>query len=152
MRACAECVGNARVRTVVLRALSVCVCCGVCGSFSACGVQARLSPLAEASSLRHSRPKGSTRPQHEETTYTSTPLGSLPPTFRAGRGPLRIPRLHRSAQSLQAPSLAASWIWSCECQKNSEAARQDGKYLRQMPKKKHAANLSAWRAPRNSQI
>ena len=47
----AVCTRNARVRTVALYALSV--YCGVCGPFSA-----RLSPLAEASKMPHSNPKG----------------------------------------------------------------------------------------------
>ena len=49
------------------------------------------------------------------------------------------------------PSSAASWIWSCEEQKkNSGDARQVENYWRQMPKL-HTANLSTWRAPRNSE-
>ena len=98
MRACAECAGNARVCTVVLRALGVCAVVHVV-SFSARGAQARLSPLAEAGRTPHHLPQGSTRSHHEETTYTRTPRTSLPPTFRGG-GPPRIPGLHQSAQSV----------------------------------------------------
>ena len=51
VRACAVCVGNASVCTVVLRAPSVCAV--HVASFSRVGLKARLSPLAEAGRMPH---------------------------------------------------------------------------------------------------
>ena len=96
VRACATCLCHARVCTGVLRAQ--CVYCGVCGPFSARGVKARPSPLPEASRKLHPNPKGRHDPTARDPIHQHTPA-SLPPTLRGG-GLLRIPGLHRSAQSV----------------------------------------------------
>ena len=81
-----------------------------------------------------------------------TPAHHLPSSTNLPRGgQLRI-RGSTARRSLCKPLLSAvSWIWSCECQKNSEATRQDEKTTCGTCLKLHAANFSTWRAPRNSE-
>ena len=95
---CVSCACATRVFARWCCALSVCVL-RCMRSLFARGVSACRSPLAEAGQEPHPNPKGSTRLHREVTTYTSTPLASLPPTFQVG-GLLRIPGLHCSAQSV----------------------------------------------------
>ena len=125
------CLCHARVCTVVLRALSVCIVVHVV-PFRAWGQRVTES-LGRGRPRAAPQPKGSTRLHREVTTYTRTPLASLPRTFRGeGRS--------TTALSLCKPLLsAASW------------ARQDGKTAGSKCLKLHAANLSSWRAPRNSE-
>ena len=94
-----------RVFALPCSALSVCVYCGVCRPFSARGVKARPSPLAEASRKLHPNTKGRHDPTARDPIHQYTPA-SLPPTLRGG-GLLRIPGLHRSAQSVLAPPLSS---------------------------------------------
>ena len=100
--ACAVCPCDARVCTA---ALSVCVLWYTCRPFSARGVKARPSPLAEASRKLHPNPKGRHDPTARDTIHQYTPA-SLPPTLREG-DLLRIPGLHCSAQSAEAPPLSS---------------------------------------------
>ena len=81
MGACAVCLDNARVRTVLLRALSVCVLWCM-WSFYARGDQPRLSPLAEAGRKPHPNRKGrhvpTTQRPHTPATHTGLSSTDLP--------------------------------------------------------------------------
>ena len=77
--------------------------------------------------LPHPNPKGRHVPtarrlnMHQHTTC-------LTPTDLPGERLAKGPGGSTTQRSLSKPLLsAASWIWSCEGQKNSEATRQDGK-------------------------
>ena len=132
-------------------ARSQCVCCGAVVHvvpFSCRGVQARLSPLAEAGRMPHLQTQGSKRSHHEETTYTRTPLASIPPTFLA----------RRSTEDRGAPLLCAVCV-SPSSQQPPGSGAGNARKLRGCPPgwkttcgkclKLHAATLS-WRAPRNT--
>ena len=133
LRACAGCAGNARVRTVLLRALSVCVCVcvcsGACGLFFTRGAQARLSPVAEAGRTPHSPtlrvdtfPPRSDHIHQHTTSPSSTDLPREKSTEDPG-APL-LCAVCASPSSQQPPGSGAA-----KSKKNSEATRKDGKLL-----------------------
>ena len=145
---CAACVRGER-ECAQLHSRSRCACRGACGDtllFRAWG-DARRGPSAERGDGHTLTLRVDTHPPQEGPTYTHTRQSLLPLFHQHFRGG-ELPRI--ALRSLCKPlPLAASWIRSCEEQKNSEVKRQDENYLRQMSKL-HAANVPTWRAPFNT--
>ena len=106
MRACAVCAGNARVCTVVLRALSVCVLWCMWSLFRAWGSGASESLGRGWQNAPSPTLRVDTFPPRKDHIHPQHHLPLFHQPFR-GRELPRIPGLHCSAQSVQAPPLSS---------------------------------------------
>ena len=115
-------------------ARSQCVYCGACGTFSRVGLARVGVPWQRPARSRTPTLRVDTSPPRGDHIHHHT--ASLSSTDLPGRRSTEDPGAPLLSGVCVKPLLsAASRIWSCEDQKNSEAARQDEKnYWRQMPK------------------
>ena len=107
------------------------------------GIRARLSPSAEAGRCRTPTLRVDTPPPQEGPTCTRTPHSSLPPTIPGGR----------TTKDPGAPLLSAVCVSPSPWHSPGSGAAKIRKTPR-LPARMgqlHAANLSTWRVPRNSE-